>query len=84
MNKQELGNLISELQSAHNDMNDTQTFDIGVCDINDNYYDLDVTVNRMDINGNCKMADGTPYPAELMLSLDECFTIEYEREEEEV
>ncbi len=83
MNKQELGSFIADLQSAHDDMNDTQEFDVGVCDIDDNCYDVEVVINRMDLNENCKNTDGNPYPAELMLNLTDGIRISYDTMEDE-
>lgn len=82
MNKQDLGNLIAELQSAHDNMSEDSEFDIGACDTNDNCYDVSYTVNRMDLNENCENTDGKPYPAELMISLDEGYEIHFNREED--
>ena len=82
MTKIELSGLIADLQNINDMMDEDSEFDIGVCDINDNVYDVEVTINRMDLNTNCKDEDGKPYPAELMLSLAEGYEIHFNREED--
>lgn len=77
MNKQELGSLIAELQSAQADMTEDSEFDICVSDSDDNCYDVSYTVNRMDLNENCKNRDGKPYPSELCITLDDNISIDY-------
>jgi len=82
MTKIELSELIADLQAAHDDMTDESEFDIGVCDLNDNVYDVEVVINRMDLNRDCMNGD-RPYPAELMLNLAEGYEISYEDTDED-
>jgi hypothetical protein len=80
MTKIELSKLIADLQNINDTMDEDGEFDIGVCDINDNVYDVNVVINRMDLS-NCKNEDGKPYPAELILSLADGYEIDFNRED---
>jgi len=80
MTKIELSGLIADLQNINDTMDEDSEFDIGVCDINDNVYDVEVVINRMDLS-NCKNEDGKPYPAELILSLADGYEINFNRED---
>ena len=83
MTKIELSELIAELQNINNIMDEDGEFDIGVCDLNDNVYDIEVVINRMDLNTDCINTDGKPYPAELMLNLGEGYEIIFNREDDD-
>jgi len=81
MTKIELNELIAELQNINDGMDEDTEFDIGVCDANDNVYDVEVTINRMDLNTNCKDENGKAYPAELIISLADGYEITFNRED---